>query len=113
MFPKLAFDLAGLMFNSYCVIGMRSAQLVMGTAAASEMSRMYAEKGAALLEAQAAAEWHSQRAVAHTSSPAGRSLRTGNAHERTAAVLRGSENSNSRQSSGSRAVLIAVAGTTP
>ena len=55
MFPKLAFDLAGLMFNSYCVVGMRTAQLVMGTAAASEISRMYAEKGAALLEAQAAA----------------------------------------------------------
>jgi hypothetical protein len=52
---KLAFDLAGLMFNSYYVVGMRTAQLMMGTAAASEVSRMYAEKGAALLEAQAAA----------------------------------------------------------
>jgi hypothetical protein len=55
MHPKLAFDLGRLMFNSYCVVGMRTAQLVMGTAAASEVSRMFAEKGAALLEAQAAA----------------------------------------------------------
>jgi hypothetical protein len=39
MYPKLAFDLAGLMFNSYCVVGMRTAQLVMGTAAASDEVR--------------------------------------------------------------------------
>ena len=35
---KLAFDLAGLMFNFYYVVGMRTAPLVMGTAAASEVS---------------------------------------------------------------------------
>ena len=33
------------MFNFDYVVGMRTAPLVMGTAAASEVSRMYAEKG--------------------------------------------------------------------
>jgi len=53
---SLAFDLARLGFESWMVIGMRTAKLAMGGPAATlEAQRMVAEKMAAMLEGQAAA----------------------------------------------------------
>ena len=52
----MAFDLARLGFEAWWVMGLRTARLATGGPAAMlEAQRMLAEKGAALLEAQAAA----------------------------------------------------------